>query len=184
VVFSRDWHQVDGDNGGHFALPPSAPDFEDAWPVHCVQGTAGATYHPAIRAAQERLRATTTDVVHVVKGEGRPDYSIAQGRVADADGGPAPEDAPRSLATLFTGPIDVVGLAYDYCVRASALDIERCPGAGPVRVLTDLTAAVHPEADDRTAADLTAHGIRPETSAKADAADVHHHSRSSVRKEA
>jgi len=39
VVASRDWHDADGDNGGHFS---ATPDYTDSWPVHCVAGTAGA----------------------------------------------------------------------------------------------------------------------------------------------
>ncbi|MCR2828585.1 isochorismatase family protein, partial [Microbacterium sp. zg.Y909] len=40
IVASRDWHDADGDNGGHFAA--GEPDFVDTWPVHCVAGTEGA----------------------------------------------------------------------------------------------------------------------------------------------
>ncbi|UEJ84543.1 isochorismatase family protein [Brachybacterium halotolerans subsp. kimchii] len=158
VVFSRDWHLAEGDNGGHFALPPSAPDFVDTWPIHCVQGTGGAEYHPAILGALERLVGSGAEVVHVVKGEGTPDYSLAQGRVAGVDGG-APAGG-TDLPDLFTGDVDVTGLAFDYCVAASARDIAALPGAGTVRVLGDLTAAVHPEADAETAQHLADAGIR------------------------
>src|SRR6188472_1422396 len=66
VVFaSRDWHNGDNDNGGHFSTDP---DFVDSWPPHCVAGTAGAEYHPA-------LDQSAIDV-HVRKGQGRPAYSI------------------------------------------------------------------------------------------------------------
>src|SRR3546814_3121748 len=41
VVASRDWHDGDNDNGGHFS---DHPDFIDTWPVHCVGGTYGAEY--------------------------------------------------------------------------------------------------------------------------------------------
>ena len=36
VIASRDWHDAEGDNGGHFA---AEPDYVDSWPVHCVAGT-------------------------------------------------------------------------------------------------------------------------------------------------
>ena len=39
IVASRDWHDADNDNGGHFAS--GEPDFVDTWPVHCVAGTLG-----------------------------------------------------------------------------------------------------------------------------------------------
>nr|WP_240613351.1 isochorismatase family protein [Brachybacterium endophyticum] len=157
IVFSRDWHLAEGDNGGHFALAPEQPDFQDTWPVHCVQGTHGAEYHPAILGALERLVGAGTEVVHVVKGEGRPDYSLTQGRAAGVDGGsPAVDD---ELSSLVTGDLDVAGLAFDYCVAASARDLAALPGVGSVRVLGDLTAAVHPEVDEETAAALTRDGI-------------------------
>ena len=43
IVASRDWHDADGDNGGHFA---EAPDFVDTWPV-------------ALRRRHGRARTTT-----------------------------------------------------------------------------------------------------------------------------
>ena len=43
IVASRDWHDAEGDNGGHFA---AEPDYVDTWPVHCVAGTEGAEYDP------------------------------------------------------------------------------------------------------------------------------------------
>src|ERR1700744_2014464 len=64
VVFaSRDWHDATNDNGGHFA---SSPDFVDSWPPHCVAGTPGAEYHPALD--------TSLIDIHVRKGQGRPAY--------------------------------------------------------------------------------------------------------------
>ena len=50
IVASRDWHDAEGDNGGHFATD-AAPDFAGTWPVHCVAGTEGAEYHPALSTA-------------------------------------------------------------------------------------------------------------------------------------
>ncbi|MEO5920134.1 MAG: isochorismatase family protein, partial [Pseudolysinimonas sp.] len=71
VVFaSRDWHDGDNDNGGHFATD-AAPDFVVTWPRHCVAGEPGAEYHPALD--------TTLVDVHVRKGQGRPAYSIFEG---------------------------------------------------------------------------------------------------------
>src|SRR5690606_16703945 len=44
IVASRDWHDAEGGNGGHFA--EGEPDFVDTWPPHCVAGTEGAEYDP------------------------------------------------------------------------------------------------------------------------------------------
>src|SRR5690606_22254312 len=41
IIASRDWHDADSDNGGHFS---TAPDYTDSWPVHCVADTEGAAY--------------------------------------------------------------------------------------------------------------------------------------------
>ncbi len=127
VIASRDWHNGDDDNGGHFATD-GEPDFVTSWPRHCVAGTIGAEYHPA-------LDASLIDV-HVKKGQGVPAYSIFEGTTDD--GTPVAAELDR----LGVTDVDVVGIATDYCVRASALD---ALGAGRrVTVLEDLVAAVDP----------------------------------------
>ncbi|CAN5193693.1 isochorismatase family protein [soil metagenome] len=126
VVASRDWHDADNDNGGHFA---GDPDFVDSWPEHCVAGTPGAEYHSALDPA-------VIDV-HVRKGQGKPAYSIFEGVT---DGG---ETVPALLDRLGITDVDVAGIATDYCVLASALDA--LESGRRVRVLTDLVAGVAPE---------------------------------------
>ena len=76
VIASRDWHNAEGDNGGHFTPTGQEPDYLDTWPVHCVAGTPGAEYHPALDTSRITL--------HVKKGQGEPAYSIFDGHV---DGG-------------------------------------------------------------------------------------------------
>ncbi|ROQ55937.1 nicotinamidase/pyrazinamidase [Rathayibacter sp. PhB152] len=145
VLASRDWHDGDSDNGGHFA---AEPDYLDTWPVHCVAGTAGAEYHPAL--------AVDAVDVHIRKGQGRPSYSAFEG-TAD-DGAPV----PALLERLGVTELDVVGLATDHCVRASALDA-RAAGL-EVRVLSDLVAGVSPEASAAALRELTEAGVRVEAS--------------------
>ena len=41
IFASRDWHDAEGGNNGHFATDAD-PEFVDTWPVHCVAGTRGA----------------------------------------------------------------------------------------------------------------------------------------------
>jgi nicotinamidase/pyrazinamidase len=139
VFASRDWHDADNDNGGHFA---DSPDFVTGWPVHCVAGTVGAEYHPALDTAGV--------TVHVRKGQGKPAYSIFEGTT---DGG---ETVPEKLAELGVTDIDVVGIATDYCVLASANDALRA-GLG-VRVFTDLVAGVAVQSSTDALADLAAAG--------------------------
>jgi len=146
VLASRDWHDGGTDNGGHFS---TAPDFVDSWPVHCVAGTPGAEYHPALR----------TDIVdvHVWKGQGRPSYSAFEGTTSDGDA------LPEVLARLGVTELDIVGLATDHCVRASALDA-RAAGL-EVRVLDDLVAGVSEEASAAALRELADAGVRIEPSA-------------------
>jgi nicotinamidase/pyrazinamidase len=141
VVASRDWHDGDNDNGGHFA--PGAPDYADTWPVHCVAGTPGADYHPAL---------AVDDVdAHVRKGQGRPAYSAFEGVLDDG------EPLAALLAERGVTDVDVVGIATDHCVRASALDAA-ATGAR-VRVLTDLVAGVAEASSAAALAELRAVGI-------------------------
>jgi nicotinamidase/pyrazinamidase len=140
VVASRDWHAADGDNGGHFS---TEPDWVDSWPVHCVAGTPGADYHPA-------LDSTLVDV-HVTKGTGSPAYSVFEGVTGDGS------SAAEALASRGVDEVDVVGLATDHCVRASALDAAR--SGLRVRVLTDLVAGVGAESSAAALDELRAAGV-------------------------
>ena len=141
VVFaSRDWHDPVGDNGGHFS---TSPDYVDTWPAHCVAGTPGADYHPAL--------ATRFIDVHVRKGQGIPAYSIFEGITDEG------ETVTAALDRLGVTDVDVVGIATDHCVLASALD---AVGAGRrVRVLTDLVAGVGPESSQAALDRMQAAGV-------------------------
>ena len=149
VFASRDWHDADNDNGGHFATT-DAPDFVTTWPVHCVAGTTGADYHPDLD--------TSVVTVHVRKGQGRPAYSIFEG-VTDTG-----ESVPQTLDDLGIDEVDVVGIATDYCVLASALDT--VAAGRTVRVLDDLVAGVDPASSALALTRLAAVGVRIERSAE------------------
>lgn len=135
IVASRDWHDPDGDNGGHFS---DAPDYVDSWPPHCVAGTEGAEYDPGLD--------TSAVTHHVKKGQGRPAYSMFEGVTDDGS----------TVAAVLTErgieAVDVVGIATDHCVRASALDA--IAHGQHVRVLTDLIAGVAPGPSDAALAEL------------------------------
>ncbi|MCB0910518.1 MAG: isochorismatase family protein [Propionibacteriaceae bacterium] len=136
VVATRDHHI---DPGDHFS---PTPDYVDSWPVHCVAGTPGADLHPA-------LAATGFDAVFD-KGE----YAAAYSGFEGACGG---EGLAEWLADHDVEQVDVVGIATDYCVRATALDAAKAGLA--VRVRLDLTAAVAPDRLGTTMADFAAAGI-------------------------
>jgi len=101
VYASRDWHPA---QTTHFQ------PYGGQWPVHCVQNSPGARFHPDLHLP--------ADAIVVSTGQGADDagYSAFEGRtlegttlLADLRG--------RGVTHLYVG-----GLATDYCVRASALD--------------------------------------------------------------
>lgn len=141
IVGSRDWHHGDDDNGGHFA-GPEGPDYVDTWPVHCVAGTPGADYHPELD--------TDPIDVDVFKGQGTPDYSAFQARTERG------EPLPEILTERRVHSVDIVGIATDHCVRASALDA-RAAGID-VAVYEDLVAGVDVERSARALEDIRAAG--------------------------
>lgn len=141
VIASRDWHDADSDNGGHFALD-GEPDYVTTWPVHCVAGTHGADYHPEFD--------TSSVDVEIYKGRGEPAYSAFEGAT---DGGVA---LAQVLRENGIDEVEVVGLATDYCVRASALD---AIGNGvTVRVRRDLVAGVAEATSAAALREMTAAG--------------------------
>lgn len=135
IIASRDWHDADSDNGGHFA---AEPDFVDTWPEHCVAGTPGADYDP--------LLATDAVTHHVRKGQGKPAYSMFEGI----------SDAGETVAEILTEhgvlTADVVGIATDHCVRATALDA--IAHGVHVRILTGLIAGVGADSSAAALAEL------------------------------
>ncbi|WP_231443073.1 isochorismatase family protein [Brevibacterium zhoupengii] len=139
IIASRDWHDADSDNGGHFSQDP---DFVDTWPVHCVADSEGAAYDPLLSVD------AITD--HVRKGRGTPDYSAFQGTT----------DAGEHLGDLLTrltiAEVDVVGIATDHCVRATVLDALK--GGWSVRVLQDLIAGVGKDSSTLALAEMDAAG--------------------------
>lgn len=152
VVATRDWHAPLPDtNDGHFAVD-GPPDYVSTWPVHCVAGTPGADYHPALVLPDR--------TVHVVKGESRQDYSGYQGRIV---GGTEQRQLADLLLARNVACVDVVGIATDFCVAATAQDARRA-GATIVTVLTDLTAAVSAPTAIAALTALTARRIRLEES--------------------
>ena len=144
IVASRDWHDGDNNNGGHFANAGEAPDFVNSWPVHCVSNTSGAEYHPNLDASLIQ--------VHVEKGMSKPSYSAFEGVTRDG------KSIAQVLADADVDELDVVGIATDYCVLASALDAR---GEGlRVNVLTELCAGITPETTAAAEAQLAAAGCQ------------------------
>jgi nicotinamidase/pyrazinamidase len=124
IVGTRDWHL---DPGSHFA---SEPDWIDSWPAHCVAGTSGANSHPALDISAVQAWFS--------KGEHTAAYSGFEGATDDACGQRV--GLAEWLHRRGMDAVDVVGIATDHCVRATALDAVTAGFA--TRVLLDLTAGV------------------------------------------
>ena len=124
VVATRDHHI---DPGGHFS---AAPDYVDSWPPHCVAGTEGVGFHPNFAPA------VASGAIEAVfdKGAYSAAYSGFEGVDENGDG------LADWLRAHGVTEVDVVGIATDHCVRATALDAAR--EGFTTRVLLDLTAGV------------------------------------------
>lgn len=122
VISSQDWH------------PRETIHFEK-WPPHCIAGTKGAAYHPALNSERIGLR--------LLKGTENRD-----------DGYSAFEATNTSLSAFLQEhdiqALYVCGLTTDYCVKATALDALR--EGFHTCVVTDAIAAVNLQpGDDRKA---------------------------------
>lgn len=157
IVATQDWHV---DPGTHFS---ENPDFKDSWPVHCKAESHGAELHEDL----------DTDYIEAYfrKGEFEAAYSGFEGLLAPEDsvmtgereaGAPVQDDTPKVslddwLAERDITDVDVVGIATDYCVKATALD---AVDAGyETRVLLDLTAPVDEDALDEVSDELEDAGV-------------------------
>ncbi|WP_371612360.1 isochorismatase family protein [Streptomyces clavifer] len=141
VVATRDHHV---DPGDHFS---AEPDFENSWPAHCVAGTEGVGFHPNFAPA------VASGVIDTVfdKGAYAAAYSGFEG--VDENGtGLAQWLRDRSVTA-----VDVVGIATDHCVRATALDAAR--EGFTTHVLLDLTAGVAEGTTERALEELRAAGV-------------------------
>ncbi|HEX2313787.1 MAG TPA: isochorismatase family protein [Thermomonospora sp.] len=137
IVATRDFHL---DPGAHFS---DEPDFVDTWPPHCVIGTPGADFHPNLTLAP----------IEAVFSKGR-DTAAYSGFEGDSDDGTSLADWLRAHGVT---DLDLVGIATDHCVRATALDAAR---AGfRTRVLLDLTAGVAAATTDAALALLREEGV-------------------------
>jgi nicotinamidase/pyrazinamidase len=119
AIATRDHHI---DPGAHFS---DSPDFLDSWPAHCVVGTSGVALHP-------NLDTSSIEAVFD-KGEYAAAYSGFEGV---HDGVPL----AHWLRERGVDAVEIVGIATDHCVRATALDAVRLGFATRVRL--DLTAGV------------------------------------------
>jgi len=96
IYATKDWH------------PPDHSSFKDCggiWPPHCIQGSEGALFHPALKLPEEaKIMSTATDA-------SKEAYSGFDGTKLDE------ELRKKDVRRVFAG-----GLATDYCVKSTVLD--------------------------------------------------------------
>ncbi|MFD1831814.1 isochorismatase family protein [Streptomyces desertarenae] len=141
VVATRDHHVSPG---GHFS---DHPDFRDSWPPHCVAGTEGAGFHPNFAPA---VASGSVDAVFD-KGAYAAAYSGFEGR--DENGVPLAD----WLRSHDVTEVDLVGIATDHCVRATALDAVR--EGFRARVLLGMTAGVAAPTTERALEEMRRAGV-------------------------
>ena len=124
VITTQDWH------------PHDSTHFEN-WPVHCVANTEGAKLNPILNEHKIDQK--------VLKGTGHDDHGYSAFDATNIS-------LPDYLKTQNVGSLYIVGLATDYCVKASALDASKL--GFHTYVVTDAIAAVDlKEGDGKKALD-------------------------------
>ncbi|MCX4581852.1 isochorismatase family protein [Streptomyces sp. NBC_01481] len=141
VVATRDHHIEPGD---HFS---DHPDYVRTWPPHCVAGTEGVGFHPNFAPA---VASGAIDTVFD-KGAYAAAYSGFEG--TDENG----TTLAQWLRAREVSEVDVVGIATDHCVRATALDAVR--EGFTTHVLLDLTAGVAEATTETALEELRAAGV-------------------------
>ncbi|MCK0111337.1 isochorismatase family protein [Ornithinimicrobium sp. F0845] len=142
IVATADWHV---DPGDHWS---EEPDFVNSWPVHCEAGTAGAEFRPELAGALDHVQAVFR------KGQYAAAYSGFEGstelhgeQVTLADW----------LRERDVTEVDVVGIATDHCVRATALDAQAHDL--DTTVLLELTAGVAHGSTESAIEEMRAAGV-------------------------
>ena len=101
IFVTRDWHPV---RTKHFK------DFGGVWPVHCIQNTRGAAFHPKLKLPK--------GAIFLYKGMDpeKDNYSAFQAQELNGTG------LLHLLGLLKISELYVCGLATDYCVKSSVID--------------------------------------------------------------
>lgn len=193
VVATKCWHPNPADLTEPFPHFSDSPDFEDTWPPHCVAGTEGADFHPNLGAFETsgfrrltdeeipkpiRMRDTAVGGLFMFdkvfyKGQRSAAYSGFEGVDIDMDaatlkeitagGVPNPFLLNSYLQRAGIGHLDVVGIAVEKCVAATAAD--GILNGYSVTVLEDLCAGLSEETSAQAFKEMQAAGINVHRSA-------------------
>jgi nicotinamidase/pyrazinamidase len=155
IAGCQDWHPIEPQPHGSFAKMLNVNPFTEttlngtkqvAWPVHCVQNSRGAEYVPTLD--QSRLQ-----------------FIVKKGlnRLVDSYSGSADVDGKKTILTELLKKkkitdVYVDGLAFDYCVGYTALDLKK--EGFNVTVIEDATRSVDAGSQAAMKANLLQNGIR------------------------
>jgi nicotinamidase/pyrazinamidase len=155
VIVTQDWHtpdQISFASNHEGAQPFTEIDVaygrQMLWPDHCVQGTAGANFHPdaapAVRKALAIVRKGYNPAVDSYSGFFENDHQT-------------PTGLSGLLRQIGVTRVVLAGLAYDYCVRFTAEDAVR-EGFQAV-VVSDASRAIAPETETAARESFRALGV-------------------------
>jgi nicotinamidase/pyrazinamidase len=148
IVTTQDWHPT---TTAHFASEGESPNFSTTWPRHCVANTLGAELD------EDLLLPSAVIPFHkgmevLERGEDDTSYSGFNAR------NPLTNDSlPEWLGDHGIQKLLVVGLALDYCVKATALDGART--GFDVSVALNATRSVALESGENAVAELSEAGV-------------------------
>jgi len=135
VILTQDWHPADHlsfatqhEGAEPFGMVEMPYGPQVLWPEHCIQGTEGAAFHPALR--------TDGDLI-IRKGYNRQIDSYSAFFENDQT---TPTGLEGYLRTRGLTQLTMVGLALDFCVNYSAVDAAKL--GFDVTVRTDLCRAI------------------------------------------
>jgi nicotinamidase/pyrazinamidase len=161
IVASQDWHPPG--HGSFASVHPGAKPFDLGelngleqvfWPDHCVQGEDGARIHPDIMQPLISITATGQRTLIIKKGQHQEvdSYSAFFDNARRNDTG-----LHRALQSYEISTVDIVGLAFDYCVKFTALDAASLGYS--TSVLLQGTRSVDPTTAEAIKAELEAAGV-------------------------
>ena len=162
IVVIQDWHPEG--HGSFASAHPGTDPFQTGelagleqvfWPDHCVQQSAGARLDQKIRDTVTSLAKQGQKTLVVKKGQD-PEVDSYSGFFDNA----RRRDTGLSRALLAHGieKVDIVGLAFDYCVKATALDSASL--GFRTRILLDGTRAIDPSQSSHHIEELEKVGVQ------------------------
>lgn len=152
IIASQDWHPKDHLSFASNHNQPAFTPFSNEsglgpvlWPDHCVQKTKGAAFNKNIET--EKFN-----------------YIIRKGVKTEVDSYSAFQDNDGTelglaglLNSLAVEEVDIVGLAFDYCVKYTALDSVK--NNFKTNIILEATKAVNPAENDKTLKELKKAGV-------------------------